>query len=1376
MRPSEDLSWLAVARGVTPIAAGWSQNAGVTGPSIFADGFRPAVTGTNDAFVVRRLIPTDPIRGAAARISDTVELQFQFAGVSNTPAAWTASGVHVAFIDDGNLVMGVGIGPILQWVNPYTGAVIGTIRSGWPWQPPSSLLLCKVGSERWQVWQGGVLLDELGYEMGAATQSVAAIVNGTSKLWSCPRVGWGRLNTAGTRDGRWDKLEVGTNVALPRQWQVDRVYGSLPGPVRSHWSVNWEAVTRTIVGETQQAKSAMDRAWPSTTAGRVVEESAAFSGTALPWVEDPQWTILGSSGSFTIVAERVRIAGTNASTAVQFSPVTTTEAEYLGRATFLLLASDTRDKEGRVGPAIQIRNGDRRITAQMLWDDATQTYGWFVHDGDVVGGPLGIGGNVFWPVNVWIDHVVELRVLRHDRVILVVDDQIVDDIPYSRFTAATASRVITLGKGDDPSIAVVCAMAAGAAEVAHSDQATRPAFLQALAEKLVFVGGRETNPRLETWGDDFPGVHSARGTLHGLRREYRRIAGHDDIDLHKHQDPAGWFLNRTWPGVTPVFLNATGLLTDVWVEFYNDIPNYTPEAFCELIHRYLAPLSLFELQIHCGLITDLDTAVVTTSVSTFTVANPLGFAVDDVVDLRETTTGTMATITYLDDDILTGADAGWAGVNANGELAGLWRIDSPGLGELELLGTFAQIGLDTDKDANLAANGTVTVLGGAAGVVGKMWVFGLDAGGLAQYEEFTLNGTTPVVGVKTFLASGVYGAVLHAAQPSTVTVRATTGAVQLYVITAGAATGGGCLSFDPPLRGAPGKIDLLADAATTAKVLLFGVTEVSQTFQGEVVTLNGTTKVPTAVSYEQIRVICLGYVPAARTVTFNALAVDTTAVIRLVSTSAADLQGGIAVGVDPQGVAQLERFTLAGLATVTLTKKWGRPCGIRLIAGGAAVGTVTATMVNSTVPTPVTITLFKILPGRKTAAYDQRGVKCRGTVRIALNQPQSTIRTVIIVGTRHDTGDIGVEAIRLNGTTFVDGLVDFDRIDGVATGHVPNTKYVKVEGGAWFAEELHDAQNEINPLTEWTITGVPSDQAVATYIEPSRGTESGLRDQKSPRHSTALASWPVAYHTTKTGIAPARSLVTADGTTNRPIVAQIPVALDQFAYNLTGASLTDFQTLWASGTWTVFFRYRLTLNNGGGIYHVIKANGGTGATSEQVGINGLGTLRCRFNGVDNAQATAGSINTWYSGCVTMTANTSQWYKDGAAVGGTVAHGGAGAATLANFLRNISTTDNLDFADFALYKRALTSGEVATLHANTDGIDPLRIDASLWAHYLDPDREAATALVGGPVAIPGWDDTVEGTRILTIDPVTGVTTTNPVVAAFTAAAVLRKTLE
>lgn len=1374
--PDQSLTYLHSDDGDTPADAGWIvMTLTGSGPVIANKGFQPADSGSAGAFVLRQVYYPRNGResyGAPQRSRDRFSVQFTFEGSTGSPT-WAASSPHVFYIDDGYRAIGLAIGPQLEWIDPYTGTVIKQAQGAYPWQQRTRLRIIKDRAARWQVWdESGRLIDQIGYEAAAdsAVQQVPAKSGSSFHAFSAARVGWGRVDSLGTGTAYWDEIEVGCNTEVPPEWKVRRLETSLPAPMQSRWNRRLEAVARAMVGSFEEASVAIHSAWDLQTAAREVLADIAFTGDVLPDEEDVRWTAIGSST--TVVDDRLRIGGANVNDAYlwDFSAEVTPRADAVVRAgaTFQLWRSFTFDARGRVGPVIQVRDGNRRINAHLLWNAASFTYGWALNDGDVVSGSLGNGGDVFWPVDPYEEHQVEIQVVGRTRVLLLVDDRIVDDVPYSRFTASTGDGNVRIGRAADSQVSVVCSMRHGFAEVSYVDLRTRPFFLQQLAERLIFVGGRERNDRLDLYGRHHRKVQAARGSYMGLRREHKRIAG-DSVDLHEEVSPAAWYLNTTWPGITPVYLNAGGELTDVWVEYDANIPNFTPEAYCRIVKRYLAPVELVELEIRCALITPLTSVLVTTATETsFAVTDIDGFEAGDSVHLREELTGTVAEVTYTDTD-LWAVDAAWAAVSLNGEVSGRFRLDAQGLGTAEYTGTFDRAGRSTTIINPITPGAAVNVVGAATQPT-TFWLVGINSTtGLPDIEEITHStGTTP--GTTTWDA--IYGAWASEPPGNNIAIRDASDSDSLITMLSTQRSRGGTL-FQPALNVGPSTLRFVADAATTDPVLVVGIEELTGELTLEVVTLNGTTEVETTNSYTHLRWLGLGQLDTARTITVTTLGTHVTADLTVVSTSAADTMAGQLIAIDAAGEGYVEDFVLNGVTDVVLASKASRILGLRLEqeANGDVTLTAENALIAENADTSLDLALMEIAGGFSTAGFIPKDIPAAGSVQVALNQGASTRRWIGIYGRRADTGLRDVELVLLEGTNWIELETDWSEILGVATAALPDTKYVKVEGHSWFADTLRAAQAEVDGVT-WTIANVPDPYAKLDYQEKTQGVETGIRDVKSAQHSKSLPTFPELFPATLTG-----NVSVALSDADNPIVESRPAAVNDSYYSITDAAqfLSD---IWSWSTFTLFVRFKRISAGGtqGGFGFVVAKNT---TTREWLAYNSsTGQLGVTYNGVANTQAVSVVNGTWHTAAVVMTAASSQLYFDGVATGGATAHGGASAAgVVAQLLRNSATDDEYDLADLVIYRRALTTAEIVVLDADTNGNDDLRTDSNLWAQYLDPQKDAPVCLLGGQIDLSGYYDLTESTQIQTVGDVSPLgVEVDPVVGAFTSAAVLRKEIE
>lgn len=1402
-----EISFLDSTTEVETADAGWLASGDGDSAELHATGYRPSTTGSTEAVFVRKLFAADAATGALPRIRDTVDVQFSMFGTSSTPS-WPASGVHGAYIDDGARAMGVCIGTSLQWIDPYQGTVIAEIRAANPWQTLQFFLLRKVGSERWQLWQDGVLLSELGYEVAVGPSDITVGADATS--FTAPRAAWGRIDVNGDGLAAWDHLEVGLNEALPHEHAARRAESAeFPPTIRNRWSEKWEAVSRAILGTSRETRYAIGGAHDAITAATLTFERVDFAGDVLPWLEDARWSSTGDEADITVVGDRILVEPGDQDTGFQFFPTTPARsgaAVLRVGAFFQLQRNDEVDTEGRVGPAILVHDEGKRICALLVRDPATQAYGWILSGGpmseEVAGDhlldPL---GSVFYPVDPFRPHRVELYVVGMDgggsgpggsggwggdiefggggggpgsetyaavdsRVLLLVDDVIVDDALYTTFPSSGIAFNVTIGVGDSGIVDTACWIWRGYAAVTYSDLQVRPPFTQALADSLVFVGGEERNDDLEVWSQHALGMEQRRGTYDGLRVEYRRIAHQDNVDIHQELTPASWFLDVSFPEVTPIFLDCPDYVNDLWIEFYATVPNYTPAAFCELVHRYIAPMSTLEQQWHCGLIVDVTEDVDTDADRSLLVVGSVDqFTVGDEVTVRQAFDYDAVTLEYLDTSTLA-VDATWIEAGPTHQVLAGYRCNVQGSAALDITSSFTQVGKDNERTNTITAAAKVQIVCDTDDEEGTAIVIGLSAGGAAQTETITLTGTTPSVGTLTW--SAVHGAFLvDALVSTTVEVQDNADNDVLYSIAPGQ-TGSGVLDLRRPGLVLPQPLPwtFVASGATVQKLTVAGVDEAGA-FHIEVLTLNGTTPVTTSTSWTAVTGLGLGYVPVGRTLTVTTHAFDVSAVLSVVSSSASDVQGGYAVGLDRSLESTvLERFTLTGTTPVVLVNT-GRVLAVLLDA--AAVGTVSLKQQGGGTGTTTTF-------GTIAIAEDQWGAR-------RFQMPtQDIVRLRTAGGSGYaavfgydENSVVAAEVLAVDSDRWLETTTRWTKLLAVGSTGLADTALLKLDARSWFGT-WREAQAAIGASnTTWSLVGVDDDfktWAVPQVFPPDQGfddTGTYIRDVKDLPHSPGLGRYDLEKVT-----AIDTSFVTADTITGIPLLETTPSGADAIRFRLTGTPLTDFETLWASGTFSVFFRVRRILPGNAGIDHVIKANGGTSTTAEQVGIAGLSTLRFRYNGVDHNVSLSGKTDdTWYSACVVVTANVSQWYFDGAALGTTQNHGGAGTATQADFFRNIAGTDWFDFADLVLFRRALSAGELLALDADEDGDDALRVDSGVWAQYLDPQLGFLGAIAGAIINVRATYDVYEQATILTIgDPDPLDITVAPLENVYTAGAVVR----
>lgn len=182
-------------------------------------------------------------------------------------------------------------------------------------------------------------------------------------------------------------------------------------------------------------------------------------------------------------------------------------------------------------------------------------------------------------------------------------------------------------------------------------------------------------------------------------------------------------------------------------------------------------------------------------------------------------------------------------------------------------------GLDSDVTNQPTSGSTITIASNSTNANDKgknVNIYGFDASGFAQIETIstnTTNGTIPVAGRIRW--SVFAGAVLTWTPTGTITLTSTTGGQIVTTLAVGALTKG--VRTYSNNRGNlinSQRISVVADAATTAKVLFLPTTSPTSSIDG--VTLNGTTPVTTTAVFDRISQVVVGHLPAARSITVSA--------------------------------------------------------------------------------------------------------------------------------------------------------------------------------------------------------------------------------------------------------------------------------------------------------------------------------------------------------------------------------------------------------------------------------------------------------------------------------------------------------------------------
>jgi hypothetical protein len=200
-------------------------------------------------------------------------------------------------------------------------------------------------------------------------------------------------------------------------------------------------------------------------------------------------------------------------------------------------------------------------------------------------------------------------------------------------------------------------------------------------------------------------------------------------------------------------------------------------------------------------------------------------------------------------------------------------------------------------------------------------IYGANGSGSPVNETLTLNGTTPVTGSTTFAA--VYGLDFSAAAVGTVSLK---DAVPATLWTGN--NRDGLLKPGSVIEvWRPDNVTIVADAATTSKVMLLG-TNSSGTPTSEIVTLNGTTPVSSSTTWASISGIGIAGVPSARILTLSAWWWQSGERAVVVSSSASDTGDTVTIyGLSTSGNPQVESVVTNGTTPVLTTGTWGRVLG-----------------------------------------------------------------------------------------------------------------------------------------------------------------------------------------------------------------------------------------------------------------------------------------------------------------------------------------------------------------------------------------------------------------------------------------------------------------
>lgn len=539
-------------------------------------------------------------------VSDDMEIQALAVRTSG-------SGAFGIAIGDGAALLGLSIGNSLSL---FGGSYSRTIVASWDASVPHSYKLRKDGTRRWVV-----LVDDR--EIIAIPYTETAAVTDAARLY------FGGL---GTCVSRWYLVEAGVNDSVPAQWKVDKMRDTSPPAMAAHYTDTPlpDAINRTILGWFATSDKAMTDYIDARTSGQMVIEQYEGDGSALPGVGNTLSELSGGLGpALSVVRQRIRF------------PVTTTTGRAIGHAWadppawgnahVMVRAKITARSfpilpNGFCGPYLAVAE-ESVIYARLIYSSSTKAFTWRLSSGSA---DYDVAGEV---VDPYQDHTVELHLFVGYGALLIVDGFPRGFVLWADLDAnlTHVAAVGTSGSGSR-----TCEIDVEDIRVTRSshDLGRRPVLEQRALEANVPIGGWDRNDELETVVRAWYGVHEQRGTHDGIVLELQRLT-HGLVSWFDDVAPRSWYLNRSWPGVTPIYLNSPNVNTTRTYTIGTSCKLLTPLRLAQWAAYNLLPRSIGTRQFQIALRVDTTSAF---SAGVASIASdpkvPLSISVNDLVTLR----------------------------------------------------------------------------------------------------------------------------------------------------------------------------------------------------------------------------------------------------------------------------------------------------------------------------------------------------------------------------------------------------------------------------------------------------------------------------------------------------------------------------------------------------------------------------------------------------------------------------------------------------------------------------------------------------------------------------------------------------------------------
>lgn len=557
---------------------------------------------------------------------DRIVLRALVQGRSSTPGPSGNSPIWMA-VSDGDRMLVLAIGDVLAIVDPGSGDVIREVANPHPFTTARWYRVVKHRSARWEVWVDGRKLLTIPYLLARAADGSLGAFGG-----------WGIPDVVGAGEADFDHVRLGRNMEPAFGWRYQRALDTALRLVQDNLAETGRSLFDSLVGAAEDGKVVEREAMDDITAERHDIERSTFVGDLpLDEVAAP-WTLL-ADGTWSTVRGRQRMAVSSGDMVGAYytfdaAEVVPDTVEHAGGMT-VHVRSYTPDADGRIGPFLYVQAGAVSACVELL-EDTDGVACWRFTDG-VLFGTVNPTTDLRWIVDPLAPHRVEVLLFGEHQALLVIDGKIVDRMPWADLNADPTGARVFFGAGNavPGSAAAVADVEDGYAVRRLTDLDPRPVMSLHANERLIFTSGCDRNDELDEWRRRGRALLALRGTLNLLLIELRRLACCEDVAIVRDERLASWYLELSYPEITPVFLEVLGAFTDTYIEFCNESPIYSDQALADLATRYLVPLSLVELRYFvCVAETLTNNATAGGGGTRLPIAHPSRFAIGDTVTVR----------------------------------------------------------------------------------------------------------------------------------------------------------------------------------------------------------------------------------------------------------------------------------------------------------------------------------------------------------------------------------------------------------------------------------------------------------------------------------------------------------------------------------------------------------------------------------------------------------------------------------------------------------------------------------------------------------------------------------------------------------------------